>query len=93
MSPMSKNNSSKILYKRLRERFNYEQEDKIRKYVEGCNSLIGKLTNSVHHSHIALDLEHQEKLRYTALYDLKDKVDSLKDRAFFDRLGRLTGFD
>lgn len=90
---MSKINYTKNLYKRLRERFSYERAEVIREYVEKCNSLIGKLTNSVYHSHLALDLEHKEKHKYSALYELQTKVNFLKDEAFFDKLGKLTGFD
>jgi len=93
MSPMSKNYTPQKLYKRLRERFVHEREEVIREYVERCNSLIGRLTSSVYHSHIALDLESQEKRRYYGLSELKVKVDNLRDVAFFDKLGRLTGFD
>lgn len=93
MKPMSKNYSPQKLYKRLRERFAHEREEVIREYVEGCNSLIGRLNKSVYHSHIALDLESEKKCKYYGLSELRVKVNDLRDVAFFDKLGKLTGFD
>lgn len=80
---MSKNNLSKILYKRLREKFSYLEEDKIKRYVKNCNSLFGKLTNLVYYSNLALDIEHSEEQEYYSLLDLKEKVSYLKEKSFF----------